>query len=44
MTSFLIMQGNMGSRGGGEGGDNLKLQTDQWSFLRVKVINRSDYG
>ena len=33
MTSFLVMQGNMG------GGDNLKLQTDQWSFLRVKVIN-----
>ena len=39
MTSFLIMQGNMGAGRGGEGGDNLKLQTDQWSFLRVKVIN-----
>ena len=38
MTSFLVMQGNMGGRGG-EGGDNLKPQTDQWSFLRVKVIN-----
>ena len=37
MTSFLVMQGNMGGGGGGE--DNLKLQTDQWSFLRVKVIN-----
>ena len=36
MTSFLVMQGNMG---GGGGGDNLKLPTDQWSFLRVKVIN-----
>ena len=35
MTSFLVMQGNMG----GGGGDNLKLPTDQWSFLRVKLIN-----
>lgn len=39
LTSFLIMQGNLRGRRGGEGGDNLKLQTDQWSFLRVKVIN-----
>ena len=41
---FLNNARKYGGQGGGEGGDNLKLQTDQWSFLRVKVINRSDYG
>ena len=34
---FVSNARKYGGRGGG--GDNLKLQTDQWSFLRVKVIN-----